>query len=107
MKVQKTLLQPYQRKLQKQGWSRRRNTEDFILTKDKTEGGKITISKIKEIVEIQNHIFGIISSGETIIIPKSRIRNYNEELYKFKSLGLKASHELDWTWKQIGQSRMI
>ena len=76
-----------------------RITDDFILTKDKTGEGKIKISEIKEIVEIQNHIFGIISTGETIIVPKSRIRNYNEVIDKFTSLGLKTSHELDWSWK--------
>lgn len=77
--------------------------EEIIIAKDYLGESKLRIKEITEIIEIQNHIFLKLSSGESIIIPKKSIANLNDLKSTLTQIasdkGIIHSIDLDWVWK--------
>ena len=72
---------------------------DYIFSKDKTGEGKINLSEIERVDETDNHFFLKISTGMSLLIPKSELGNVDKLRKKFKEIGLIINDETKWTWK--------
>lgn len=72
--------------------------DNHIHLKDKTGESKLNLSEIEKVDETNNHFFVKISSGISIIIPKSEIENIDELREKLKSIGLNINDETHWKW---------
>lgn len=71
---------------------------DHIFAKDKTGEGKINISEIENVSETQNHFFIKITTGVSLIIPKTKIKNSQEIKSKFENLKIPIIDETNWKW---------
>lgn len=71
---------------------------EYIFTKDKIGEGKINLSEIEHIAETASHFFVKISTGHSLIIPKTELKNVNELREKFKAIGLTVKDETNWSW---------
>jgi hypothetical protein len=72
---------------------------DYIFSKDKTGEGKINLSEIERVDETDNHFFLKISTGMSLLIPKSELGNIDKLREKFKEIGLIINDETKWSWK--------
>ena len=74
-------------------------SNDWIFSKDKTGEGKINLSEIDRIDETDNHFFLKISTGLSLLIPKTELRSVDGLRDKFKEIGLTVNDETNWSWK--------
>ncbi len=76
---------------------------DFLITKDKENEGKTTITQIKEIVELPNLILIVLQGGTSLLIPKNRLKAIDEVIQELKNLAkqlhIPYTPELTWQWK--------
>jgi hypothetical protein len=77
--------------------------EDYVLSKDYTGEGKLFLSEVEELNEIEKYYFLKFNSGVSLIIPKSKIDNLDQLSQYLKSLvsslNIKHNIELTWEWK--------
>ena len=74
-------------------------TQDSILYSNKTGDGKIILSEIERIDETQKHFFVKVSSGLSIIIPKSELESREEFKSKLNELDLQITDQTNWKWR--------
>lgn len=72
---------------------------DEIFVRDKTGEGKIRTEEITEINNLKNHIFANVSTGTTLIIPKTKIANPEKVIEKFETMGIKINDYNNWKWE--------
>ena len=72
---------------------------DFIVFSDKTGEGKVKLSEIETVNETARHFFIAISTGGSIIIPKSQLDNPAALKATFTGLGLNVKDETNWRWR--------
>ena len=77
--------------------------EEIIEITDYIGETKIRIQEIEEINEIKNYLFLKLSSGESLIIPKDKIKEENEFRHYISMLTerfyIKYNVELNWKWR--------
>ncbi|MBT4969393.1 MAG: hypothetical protein HOM80_10340, partial [Bacteroidetes bacterium] len=73
-------------------------TDAGIHTKDKTGESKINISEVEIVNETMYHYFIKISSGMSLIIPKSKITEPKILMKQFEKMKLSINKELNWKW---------
>ncbi len=71
---------------------------DHIFARDKTGEGKINISEIENVSETQSHFFIKITTGVSLIIPKTKIKNSEEIKTQFENLKIPIIDETNWKW---------
>jgi len=76
--------------------------DEFIESTDYLSESKMRIRELEEINEIKDYYFLKVSSGESFIIPKNRIKEgseFHEYISKLtKDLEIKYNTELNWKW---------
>jgi len=74
-------------------------TADDILTSEKTGDSTIKISEVKRVSEIPDHFLITISTGATLVIPKTS-PSLNQEIREMaKREHILFLNEMDWKWK--------
>lgn len=78
-------------------------SNDFILAKDEGSESKISTTELEEICEIPTTIFVRLKGGQSIILPKDKIANFDNVKTRLKELAtyLQIKYETDekWEWK--------
>lgn len=76
--------------------------DEYIVATDYVGESKLLIKEVTEINEINDYIYLKFSTGESLVLPKNRIKNLNELnsiLTKITSdLNIKHNVFLDWKW---------
>ncbi len=76
---------------------------DFILAKDNGSESKVLTTELEEIFEIASTIFVRLKGGQSFILPKDKISNYDTLKARLKDLAnyLKIKYETDekWEWE--------
>ena len=71
---------------------------EYVLVKNKTGEGKINISEINSIIEVQNQLYIKLSVGTALITPKNQVPNHLEIIKRYKELNIPYFNELNWKW---------
>ena len=106
----KNLYRKYYQKFIQENYKERigRKTEisfydDHIFSKDIGAEGKIQMSELTEIIELQDVFLIRLKTGVSVIIPKNKIPNPKEIAKYLKNLANKLkinfNQENDWVWK--------
>jgi len=78
-------------------------SNDFILAKDNGCESKVLTTELEEIFEIPTTIFVRLKGGQSFILPKDKIANFDNVRASLKELAtyLKIKYETDekWEWK--------
>ena len=72
--------------------------KDYVLIKNNTGEGKVNISEIKSVIEVQNHLYVKLTIGTALITPKNQVSNYSEIIERYKELNIPYVEELNWKW---------
>jgi ABC-type multidrug transport system fused ATPase/permease subunit len=76
---------------------------DFILAKDNGSESKLLTTELEEICEISTTIFVRLKGGQSFILPKDKITDFDKVKARLKELAghLKIKYHLDekWEWK--------
>jgi hypothetical protein len=76
---------------------------DFIITKEQGIESKVATTEIVEIIEINTSLFIKLTTGQSFILPKNKIKNIDVLVLKLKELAtyLKVKYTIDdkWAWK--------
>jgi hypothetical protein len=76
---------------------------DFILAKDNGSESKVLTTELEEICEISTTIFVRLKGGQSFILPKDKIANFDNVKARLRELAtyLKIKYETDekWEWK--------
>ena len=76
---------------------------DFILAKDNGSESKVLTTELEEICEIPTTIFVRLKGGQSFILPKDKIENFDNVKARLRELAtyLKIKYETDekWEWK--------
>ncbi len=76
---------------------------DYILTKDNGSESRILTTELEEICEISTTIFVRLKGGQSFILPKDKITDFDKVKARLKELAdhLKIKYDLDekWEWK--------
>ena len=77
--------------------------DDFIIGKDSGSESKILTKELEEINEIPTTIFVKLKTGQSLILPKNKIKNIDLLIIRLKQLAssLNIPYNLDekWEWK--------
>jgi hypothetical protein len=78
-------------------------SNDFILAKDNGSESKVLTTELEEICEIPTTIYVRLKGGQSFILPKDKIANYDIVKVRLKELAiyLKIKYDSDekWEWK--------
>jgi len=76
---------------------------EFIIAKDQASESKVFTTEVLEIVEISSAIYVRLKSGQSIILPKDKITNFDSLKVRLKDLAsyLNINYELEekWEWR--------
>jgi hypothetical protein len=76
---------------------------DYILAKDNGSESKILTTEIEDICEIPTTVFVRLKGGQSLILPKDKISNFDNLKVRLKELAnhLKIEYNTDekWEWK--------
>jgi hypothetical protein len=76
---------------------------EYILAKDHGSESKILTTELEEICEIPSTIFVRLKGGQSIILPKDKIANFDNLKVRLKELAnyLKIKYDTyeKWEWK--------
>ena len=76
---------------------------EYILAKDNGSESKVLTTELEEICEIPTTIFVRLKGGQSVILPKDKIENFDNLKARLKELAkyLKIKYEIDenWEWK--------
>jgi len=78
-------------------------TKEYIASKDESGEGKMKLSELEALHEIQDYYFLKFNSGVSLIIPKKEVVEFNKlkELLESLVKKLQIEHEvnLEWKWR--------
>lgn len=78
-------------------------SNDFIIARDNGGESKVLTTEIEEIIEISSTIFVRLKGGQSFILPKEKIANFDNLKARLKELAtyLKIKYVIDerWEWK--------
>jgi len=74
-------------------------SKDYVIATDDSGEGKIKTSDIVTVNETSQYLFITFSSGESLIIPKKELANFDELKNSFVKIGCSINNELSWGWK--------
>ena len=73
-------------------------SSDSIHIQNKIGEGKVNLSEIEKVNEIQEYFFVELSTGNSLVIPKKELTEIDELRMKFKEVGLKVVDDTAWKW---------
>lgn len=82
-----------------------KDDENHIYFKDESKEGKIPVSELKELIELETHFFLNLKSGSGLIIPKDVNKNDNPEKAAIELIALANrldiphTKDFDWKWE--------
>lgn len=76
---------------------------EYILAKDNGNESKVLTTEIEEICEIPTTIFVRLKGGQSFILPKDKITDFDKVKVRLKELAdhlkIKYINEEKWNWK--------
>ncbi|MDW3646584.1 MAG: hypothetical protein R8P61_05970 [Bacteroidia bacterium] len=76
--------------------------EAFLFMKDKSGEGKIDLSELEYLIEIQQNFFLRLKSGHSLIFPKAQIQDLPAFRKSFQDIDVQVEPDLDWERKFLG-----
>ena len=72
--------------------------KNHLLIKNNTGEGKVKISEVERVIEVQNYLYVKFTVGTALITPKDQVSNYSEIIECYKALNIPCIDELNWKW---------
>ena len=78
-------------------------SNEFIITKEGINEGKLSTAEINEINEIATAVFVKLKTGNSIVLAKNKIKDFDQVISTLKELAsflnIKYNVETSWKWK--------
>lgn len=73
--------------------------DDHIYSKDRISEGKLNLSETNTLIELENHFFLKLQTGDSLIIPKRAVYSSDDFKEMMKQINIPIIDETNWVFK--------